>query len=167
MIWESLDPGRILMDLEAEGRDEALAAVAGLLTARGDCRPSFAEAIVKREAEYPTGLDMGGGIGVAIPHTDPSHVLAGGLAAAVLKKPVQFTQMGTDDELVEVKLIFCLAIDNPKAHLDKVEALLEVLRDQAALKRLASAKSAEEVISIIRDKEGEMSSTQAVQEVET
>ncbi|MDR2460610.1 MAG: PTS sugar transporter subunit IIA [Deltaproteobacteria bacterium] len=152
MIVEKLALGRIKLGITAATQEEALKTVGQMLIDSGLCKESYLEALVKREKEFPTGLDMGG-FGVAIPHTDVTHVNSSGLAMAVLDKPVTFTLMGMDDEFVEVKLICAMAIDNPNQHLDMVEALLHLLRDKSFLNDLAEARSPEDFLSIIRAKE--------------
>lgn len=90
--------------------------------------------------------------GVAIPHTDVSHVNKKGIAIATLKEPVSFIEMGTDDEYVKAQVIFMLAVDE-KGHLELLQAILGILQDQETLTKLTEAKDAEEIIEIIKEKE--------------
>ena len=89
---------------------------------------------------------------IAIPHTDVSHVNKKGIAIATLKQPVEFVEMGTDDEYVNAQVIFMLAVDE-KGHLELLQAILAVLQDQEVLKKLIKAKDAKEIIEIIKEKE--------------
>jgi PTS system galactitol-specific IIA component len=152
MIWERLDTGLMKLGVDAKGQEDVLRLLGDLLTEEGFCKDSFADALVAREKGSPTGVDMSG-FGVAIPHTDVSHVLKDATAIAVLKRPVAFTAMGTDDEAVQVRLVFVLAITNPAAHLDHIQALLGALQDRKVLERISGARSAEEIIKTIKDKE--------------
>jgi PTS system galactitol-specific IIA component len=152
MVWEQLAPERILLGVPAIGREEVLERIGGALVREGYCKNSFVEALVKREAENPTGIDMAG-FGIAIPHTDISHVNKNGLAIGILEKSVPFVAMGTDDEYVEARVVFVLAITDKNGHLDLMRALLRVLQDKSVLERLRDAKSAEEIIDIIKRKE--------------
>jgi PTS system galactitol-specific IIA component len=144
----------ILQDLNPGSRDELFKIMGELLIKKGFCKESFVAALVKRESENPTGIDMGG-FGVAIPHSDPSHVIKDGLAAGVLRTPVSFTAMGTDDEFVDARLVIVLAITNAEKHLDKIQALLRVLQSKETLDALIDAASPTEFIEIIKRKEGE------------
>jgi PTS system galactitol-specific IIA component len=117
----------------------------------GLCWPTYPGALCVREKESPTGLDMGG-FGVAIPHTDASHVRYPGIAIAVPRVPVTFTHMGSDDP-VEARIVCAIAIDEPGAHLDFVEALLALMRDTETLVNLAAARTPGELMEIIRAKE--------------
>src|SRR6218665_1796555 len=54
----------------------------------GYVRPRFGDGVAERERTFPTGLKMQGGGNVALPHTDPCHVLKAGVALATLKESV-------------------------------------------------------------------------------
>ncbi len=152
MIWEELNPALILTDLKAADNLEALTIVGKALIAEGYAKDSYVEALKKREGEYPTGLDIDG-TGVAIPHTDVSHVIKAGIAIAVLENPVTFIQMGSDDDPVEVQLIFMLSVTDPNAHIDQLQRILEIIQDQDVLKKIIQVKDKEEIIEIIKEKE--------------
>ncbi|MDR1079974.1 MAG: PTS sugar transporter subunit IIA [Deltaproteobacteria bacterium] len=152
MIIERLDPSRIRVGMAGTSRDDLLRELGTALVEGGLCKESYPEALVGREAQSPTGIDMDG-FGIAIPHTDVSHVLSPGIAVGIPASPVRFTAMGTDDEFVDARIVCALAIDDPGAHLDFIEALLAVLRDRATLESLAAAGTAGEVMDIIRAKE--------------
>ncbi|WP_443770182.1 PTS sugar transporter subunit IIA [Anaerostipes sp.] len=151
MVWEKLKPELIIPGLEAESSDDIFEALGGELVKQGYCKESYVQALKDREAEFPTGINTGER-GVAIPHTDVSHVLKKGIAIATLKQPVSFMEMGTDDEYVKAQVVFMLAVDE-KGHLELLQAILGILQDQDILKKLAQAKDAEEVIEIIKEKE--------------
>lgn len=152
MIWEELNKQLIFTDLEAENCEDVPDQVGEALIKEGYCRDTYKEALKIREADYPTGLDIDG-IGVAIPHTDVSHVNKQGTAIAVLKKPVTFVQMGTDDETTEVRLVFMLAVKEPKTQIDRLQAILGIIQDKETLKKLLEVKNREEIIEIIKEKE--------------
>lgn len=98
MVWEKLNTEMIKLNLEAKNTDQIFEKLGGEFVERGYCKESYVQALKDREAEFPTGITMASG-GVAIPHTDASHVLKKGIAFATLKEPVQFVEMGTDDLL--------------------------------------------------------------------
>ena len=151
MVWEKLKKELIIPGLEAKNSDEIFEALGGELVKQGYCKESYVQALKDREAEFPTGINMGEK-GVAIPHTDVSHVNKKGIAIATLKEPVSFIEMGTDDEYVKAQVIFMLAVDE-KGHLELLQALLGILQDQETLTKLTEAKDAEEIIEIIKEKE--------------
>lgn len=154
MIWEELNEQLIFTDLEAKTYEDVMNQVGEAFIQEGYCKDTYKEALKMREAEYPTGLDIDG-LGVAIPHTDVSHVNKQGTAIAVLKKPVTFVQMGTDDETTEVRLVFMLAVKEPSTQIDKLQAILAIIQDKEALKKLLEVKNKKEIIEIIKEKEEE------------
>lgn len=153
LIWEGLDKKLILTGCAADTKEDVFRKVGGLLIREGYCRGSYVQALIDREKQYPTGLDIKG-VGVAIPHTDASHVIRSAMAVAVLNNPVTFELMGGEEgETVAVSVVVTMAIRNAAEHLDQVKALLKILQDNSVLRELTSAKSPEEVISIFRRKE--------------
>ena len=144
MVWEKLKEELIIPGLEAKSSDDIFEALGGKLVKQGYCKESYVQALKDR---INTGEK-----GVAIPHTDVSHVNKKGIAIATLKQPVEFVEMGTDDEYVNAQVIFMLAVDE-KGHLELLQANLAVLQDQAVLKKLIKAKDAKEIIEIIKEKE--------------
>ncbi len=152
MIWEELNTSLIIPSLEVENFKDVMTKLGGVLIKEGYAKESYVDALIAREKEFPTGLDIDG-IGVAIPHTDVSHVNKAATAIAVLDKPVSFIQMGTDDEPVEVQLVFMLAVVDPKAHLDKLQRILAIIQDSEVLTKLLKVKDTDEIINIIKEKE--------------
>jgi PTS system galactitol-specific IIA component len=143
------DQSLIRLGMDCDTQDQILRELGGLMVEAGLCRGSFPDALCAREGESPTGLDMGG-FGIAVPHTDVSHVLSPGLAVGIPLRPVRFTHMGTDGEPVDARAVFCLAIDEPGKHLDFIGALMDALRDRPTLEALAAARTAGEVAGAFR-----------------
>ena len=152
MIWNQLDNKLVVIGMDAGTTDEVMAAMGGKFVELGYCKESYIQALKDREAEYPTGIDIDG-VGVAMPHTDVSHVMKAGIGIATLKKPVTFTHMATDDVLVDVKIVFMLAVDDPNRHLEEIQDILAVIQDKETLKRILAAEKPENVIEIIKEKE--------------
>lgn len=155
MIWEGLQKSLILMEMEADDSQDVFKQLGGALIKEGYAKDSYIDALAAREKDYPTGLDIDG-FGVAIPHTDVSHVNKAGTAIAVLKSPVTFIQMGTDDEEVEVKLVFMLSVTDPNAHIDELQKILAIIQDTNVLDQIANAKDAQKIIEIIKEKENSL-----------
>lgn len=152
MIWEELKDSLIFTGLEAGTSDDVMKQLGAAFIKEGYCKDTYVEALMKRESEFPTGLDVDG-IGVAIPHTDVSHVKEPGIAIAVLKNPVTFIQMGTDDETTQVRLVFMLAVKDPNAHLENLQQIIAIIQDTDVLKKLLEVNEKKEIIEIIREKE--------------
>lgn len=152
MVWEELGEKRIFLNLKAEKKERVLQILGNAMIEEGYAEAGYIEALIEREQEFPTGLDIKG-VGIAIPHTDADYVKKAGIVLAVLEKPVSFYRMGREEELIEVQLVFMLAIENPEAHLGYLQQILAVIRDTDVLKKLTEAKEKSEVIEIIKQKE--------------
>ncbi len=152
MVWEELVESLIFTEVDAKDANEVFEKVGSAFVQEGYCKPEYVEALKTREASYPTGLDVDG-FGVAIPHTDASYVNETKTGIAILKNPVTFTQLGTDDEYTDVKLIFMLAVQDPSTHLDKLQAIISMIQDKEFLKTLSGATTKAEMINIVKEKE--------------
>ena len=152
MIWEELDKSVIVPDLEAETWEDVMKSLGQKLIDEGYTKESYIDALITREKDFPTGLDIDG-LGVAIPHTDVSHVNKAGIAIGVLKKPVTFIQMGSDDEEIGVKLVFMLAVTDPNAHIDELQRIIEIIQDKDVLEKLFTVTDKDTIIEVIKEKE--------------
>ncbi len=152
MIWEELKESLIFTNLEAKTYEDVMRAVGQKVTAEGFAKESYVDALIDREKDFPTGLDIDG-FGVAIPHTDVSHVNKAATAIAILKNPVTFVQMGTDDDYVDAKVVFVLAVDDPKGHLEQLQRIISIIQDKNVLEKLTQANEASEIINVIKEKE--------------
>lgn len=155
MIWEELSEDLVFDSLDAKNTDEIFEQVGGRFIAKGYCKPSYIKALKERESDFPTGLDMGG-LGIAIPHTDISHVNKSGIAIARLNTPVEFIQMGTDDEMVHANLVFMLSVKDPGAHMQVLQRIVEIIQDREVLEGLMHSADTKSMIGIIHDKENRL-----------
>lgn len=156
MIWEDLKEELVLTGLNAESSGEVFEQLGKTLIKEGYCKDSYIDALKMREKDFPTGVNMGG-VGIAIPHTDKSHVHRGAVAIGILRKPVKFYQMGTTDEIVMARLVFMLAVDDPEEHLVFLQKILRILQDSDTLKELSECTEKQDVIRIIKEKEQSLS----------
>ncbi|MDR2340278.1 MAG: PTS sugar transporter subunit IIA [Deltaproteobacteria bacterium] len=152
MIWDRLDKDLVFTGIDGTESNDILKYLGGALVKSGYCKESFVDALAKRESQNPTGIDMSG-FGIAIPHTDISHVIKDGIAIGTLNNPVRFVAMGTDDEFVDVKVVFALAITDPIAHLAQIQTLISILQDPNVLESIWLSNSPEAIIGTIKHKE--------------
>lgn len=146
-----IDEGLVVIELEADSKEEVLAVLGTQLTKQGFVKEEFVESVLKRETSYPTGLPTSP-FGVAIPHTDGDMVNHSKIAFASLKKPVKFNAMGQGGELVDVKLVFMLALQSPADQLETLQQLVGLFQDPETVSKLAGIKSAVELNRLLADK---------------
>lgn len=153
MIWEELSESLIWLGLDAPTNEEVLTRMGARLTEQGFGRASYPQALVEREREFPTGLNIDG-VGVAIPHTTVEHVERAAISIATLAHPVSFEEMGMPEgETVDVSLVFMLCVTDPAAHLAELQRIIAILQDKAVLQKVLQAGSAQDVIQTIKEKE--------------
>lgn len=153
MLWEELRESLIFLDTEEmPDRDGILNKMGNALVREGYVKDTYRKALIQREKQFPTGLDIYG-IGVAIPHTDSCHVNKAGTALGILKNPVLFRHMEDESIIVKVRVIFMLAVLRPEPHLERLNSVLNIIQDVGVLERLLSADQRKDVIRIIKAKE--------------
>ncbi len=145
------DESIILLDVEAETRDEVLTTIGDNLVNKHLVRPSFVPAIIERENEFPTGLPTAG-VSVAIPHTDVEHVIQKNISVAILKDEVEFGVMGDDSEQVPVKIIFMLAMDEAHSQLSLLQKLMQIFQDENELRNLVKQTDKAAIKRILEEK---------------
>lgn len=158
MIYEILDRDLIFPGLDTPKMEDVMTRVGGALTKAGYAKDTYVEALIAREKEYPTALNVDG-CGVAIPHTPVEHTNRTAIAVAVLKEPARFIEMGSDDDEVDVRIVFMLCIagkPGEHAHLDTLQRMMSIIQDSRLLDRLKSAANADEIMNIIKEKESSL-----------
>ncbi|WP_196592085.1 PTS sugar transporter subunit IIA [Pectinatus frisingensis] len=119
-----------------------------LMEKKNYVKKSYVEAVLKREEKLPTGLNIGGTC-VAIPHTDPVHVNDAAIAVARLNTPVKFHSMIDPIQELDVKLVFLLAVKNPKEQVDLLTKLMALFQNISVLKQIEIAANKETIAAII------------------
>jgi PTS system galactitol-specific IIA component len=143
-------PEFVLTSISASSREEALIRMAEFLVEKGNCRPSFIEAIVERERNHPSGLPMPGPK-IAIPHTDAEHVLQSVILFVRLPEPVEFLSMGSPDDKLQVRMISMFALKEKKRIGDMLETLINVYQREEVLNAILEAENADGIYKILRD----------------
>lgn len=133
----------IRLDVEAKTAEEALRIMAGLFVESGVAKPSYPDAIVAREAQYPTAFD------IAVPHTFAEHVNEPAMGICVLREPVEFHQMGSPEITLHPRLLFMLAITDPKDQIKLLRKIMKLIQNPEALNQIREAKDVNEVYSIV------------------
>lgn len=139
-----MDQDLIKMSLEAENEADVIAQLGAEMQKKGYVRESYIAAVMEREAELPTGLDING-FSVAIPHTDPEHVNQAAFAVGILKNPVPFHCMAMPDVYTPVRLVFLLAIKDPEKQVALLQQLMAVFQDVELLQAILQAETKSEI----------------------
>ena len=139
-----------LFHQHAESRDEALKMLADEFIKAGVAKETFYEGLITREANFPTGLSLNN-MCVAIPHTDIEHVNRTQVGFMSLDEPVEFIEMGTDDKVIPVKMMFMLALKEAHQQLDMLMKLLDAFQNDELIDRFYAAENYEDFFELIKE----------------
>lgn len=130
-------------------KDEAINHLVDLMDKQGNLKDKevFKQGIYAREELSTTGI----GEGIAIPHAQSETVMVPGLAAMVVKDGVDYQSLDGNP----AQLFFMIAV--PKSggneHLQILAMLSQMLMDNDFKEALINAKSKEDFVKIIDEKE--------------
>lgn len=148
-LASAINPEAIALGVTASTGEEVIRLLAGRLEKLGYVRSTYADAVVAREAKMPTGLPVGRDANVAVPHTDPQHVIKPGVALATLARPVAFANMEDPDEEVPVGLVFMLAINDKDRQIDMLQQIMEIVQSPEKIDALMRTAESRDVFEIL------------------
>ncbi|MBO9100617.1 MULTISPECIES: PTS sugar transporter subunit IIA [unclassified Rhizobium] len=144
-LLDILEPEAILLDVRATTAEEVIRLLAARLETLGYVKTTYADAVVSREKNLPTGLPLERDENVAVPHTDPEHVIKAGVAMATLSTPVVFANMEEPEELLPVGTVFLLAINDKDKQIETLQQIIEAIQSPTTLDGLKRAKTLHDV----------------------
>jgi PTS system galactitol-specific IIA component len=124
--------------------------ISDILERGGYVEKSFLEAVLKREQDYPTGLQTIS-VGAAIPHADPIHIKEPFIAVVRPTKAIQFAPMGgsTDDEKIDAKIIFVLGVKRNGLQVKVLQKIMAMLSDKNVIDQLLHASTNDQLLEVI------------------
>ncbi|NRG26364.1 PTS sugar transporter subunit IIA [Bacillus circulans] len=139
-IKESL----INIGLKVENQDELFQAMFEKVYEQGFVKETFLPKIKERESIFPTGLSVNN-YSIAIPHTDPEHVVEQFIAVSVLEKPVSFHLMEDNTKTTEVQAVLMLGLNQPHSQIEVLQELMQVIQVEEHLEKLIHAKDKSDI----------------------
>ena len=109
---------------------------------------TFLANIIKREEEFPTGLQTKS-LGIAIPHTDAIYAYHPQIAFLSLKEPVKFQNMDGSGE-IDVYMILMLVLTKEVNQLAMLQKLMVLFKEEGTLEELYRAETQEAVEKILQ-----------------
>ena len=141
----------VMMDVQGDNVEEVMKQVCDYAQELGFVKESYLQAVLEREAIYPTGLPTEV-MKVALPHTtDRSHVLESGIFIAKLANPVAFKEMGDGERDVLVEMLFMLAVNGDKEQLTVLQDIVGMFTKNGALQALKEADNPRAVIAAVKN----------------
>lgn len=138
----------IVVDLEAESRIDTLTKLYEMLHEQEYVKESYLEGILKREEEFPTGINLQSTYNVAIPHTESEHVLKSGICLGILKKPITFKQMEDSAKDVEVNVVFMIALNKREKQVEVLEKLISLITNKETMEKMLELKNKKDIINL-------------------
>jgi PTS system galactitol-specific IIA component len=138
----------LIRDTHFRNKEDALESISNHLYNMGYVKSSFCKGIVSREAVYPTGLPIDK-INVAIPHTDAEHVIKPVMVVVIPDHTVEFHVMGDNEKIVDVDIMFVLALKSPESQLQTLQELMGLIQDEDKLTKIKSVKTRLELKQIL------------------
>lgn len=114
---------------------------------------TYLAAIKKREFNYPTALPTEP-YPVAIPHSDPEHIVKQFIAPIRLKNEIEWHEIANNDSILKVRLVFALGFKKEDGHVRILQLLLENFQDQEKMEKLLNAKTKEEFLEEVHKIDG-------------
>jgi len=128
--------------------EELFTSVNEVAKENGFVTDEFLPKIIKREATFPTGLQLEHR-GVAIPHTDADTIKKEFVAVVVNDTPVKFSRMDDPEQTVDAKLAFVLGLNKPHAQLEMLQALMAIIQDDSLIQQLEEVSTTEQVHDLL------------------
>ncbi|PRD15692.1 PTS sugar transporter subunit IIA [Pantoea coffeiphila] len=145
----SLDSELIHLHQAPTDRNALFGQITDQLIAKGIVEQSYREALVLRELNHPTAMQLET-MGVAIPHVDVEHVREERLVVVTCPEGIEFNQAEDPDLTIKVNVIFFLLLKEKDAHLEFLMKLISLFQKTGEMNRLLGSASREEVMQILK-----------------
>lgn len=150
-ITDLLKKQGIALNVKISSKDEAIDKLVNLMDASGNLndKKEYKNKVLERESLSTTGI----GDGIAIPHAKTKAVKNPGLSSMVVPEGVDYDSL----DGAPAKLFFMIAAPESanNLHLEVLARLSTILMDESFRESLINAKSKEEYLKLIDDKETE------------
>lgn len=121
------------LDENIQTYQDAITASGTYLLNKKYINPEYITACINREKDYPTGLLMSNGLGIAIPHANYQLVNTNAISLVRSTTGIVFRQMEDSDLLVTCHLIFNLALPTSDQHLFTLKRLFTLFQNETFL----------------------------------
>ena len=149
LISEILKPSMVRLDLDCETKEALFEEMVQMYVSAGliKDREGAVMALLEREAKMSTGIASG----FALPHGKISDVHGVQLALGVVPAGMDFESL--DDEPVYVVIMLFSEPGNPTPHIEALSEISRLLLIPGFLDKIRHARSAQEVLQVIRAEE--------------
>jgi mannitol/fructose-specific phosphotransferase system IIA component (Ntr-type) len=146
-LGDLLTPDRILIDMRATNRWEAIDELLDLLVSSGRIRAEDREAIAAVVKRRETSMSTGIGFGIGIPHasTDLIHEVTGALGRS--RQGIQFD--AADNQPVRLVMLFLVPQGQFQKHLHTLANIAKMLHKHEFRQALETAPTAQAMFDLV------------------
>ncbi|WP_025087710.1 PTS sugar transporter subunit IIA [Ligilactobacillus apodemi] len=147
-----LHPELIFLDLTDQNEAELFEQVAQRLEKLGYVQNTYADALKKREQEFPTGL-VTKYLALALPHTDPEYVDKAFICMVKNATALDVLQMGLNEPM-QTQYFFFLGITATKNQVILLQKFMQLLQRKAFVKGVTTISKADEMFEFLQQEFG-------------
>ncbi|WP_025121984.1 MULTISPECIES: PTS sugar transporter subunit IIA [unclassified Serratia (in: enterobacteria)] len=148
IVTASLDNELMLLKHADVDRQQLFREINQILTARDMVLPSYLDALIAREDNNPTAMQLEN-MGVAIPHVDIEHIKEEKLVVVTCPEGMEFKQAEDPDLTMKVHVIFFLLLKEKDAHIEFLMKLIGLFRQTDKMNLILQSDSKQEVKEIL------------------
>lgn len=140
---------------EAQDSNDIFNKVGKKLIEKGLVKQSFIDAIVEREKDFPTGLDLSVVDAetkipnVAIPHTEGEHCNAKKVVVVKLKNEIVFNNMISPTDKLSVKFLFMILNNERSSQANILASLMDFFTKNQNVNKLCELNDEKEIYNYI------------------
>lgn len=143
----------LILKSQARTKAAVLEEVGNYLQEKNLVKDTFVSAIIEREQEFPTGIDLAP-VGenlpnVAIPHTDTEHCKTKAIVFVKLEEAISFNNMIKPDEQLEVNYLFLIVNDQKTNQTNVLSELMGFMTNEENMHQLEELDSEEEIYEFL------------------
>ena len=150
-IIELLSKDAVCIELNSDNKKDVLQELVDLLISSGSAKKANKKEMIKRLEERELLGSTGIGKGVAIPHAKCPNIKKMVAVFAISKKGVDFKSL--DGDPTNIFFLLMAPGEMPGPHLKALARISRLLDDKFIRDRLKAAKSAQEVLKIIKEED--------------
>src|SRR3954454_15796959 len=145
-----LSADQIIPEMKATERWPAIVELIDLLVSLGKIKAADREGILASLKQREETMSTGIGFGIAIPHCSSDRLSEVIAAFGRSTAGIEFDAL--DNAPVKFVVLFIVPKNQFQTHLRTLASIAKFLNDRAVREQLAEAKSAEEILSIFRER---------------
>ncbi|KMY49736.1 PTS sugar transporter subunit IIA [Peribacillus loiseleuriae] len=140
MLKQFVHDNLVFLDKEYKDFEDVLSHVMKTLINENYAEKDFEEALLIREKEFPTGLQLDG-YAVAIPHGGSQYVKQDFISMVTLKNPIFMNRMDNPEESLAIDILFIIGFGKSDTHLQCLKQLMGLIQDPKVIEDLRKGTS--------------------------